>query len=284
VALQDGPTNVLVDGVPLIGTAADGCEIRTATVDGWDGATGTTLALTQKTRRSGAWTGRAYAVARHVVLDGTLWAPTPTALQDGIDRLNATLPRSPVVLTVRDFGGRERWATVTREDDIVVTRKSPTHAVWSAQVASDDWRKFGATRSNSTALPSTSGGLTLPTAVPFAINASSVSGEVVINNPGNASGPVTVRFDGPVVGPVVSHVESGRRVSLASSYSAGAGEFLLVDNERHVVLANGLASRGPFLRSRQWLSLLPGRNTFAFSAATFDAAALMTVTAVEAWE
>lgn len=119
--------------------------------------------------------------------------------------------------------------------------------------------------------------------VPFTIGATVQTGQVPIENPGNTSGPVIVRIDGPCVGPVITHSETGRSVAFSDAMTLRAGEFLLIDMEAHTVLANGQASRDGYITKRGWSSLRPGDNTWSFTARQFNSQARMTVTAVPSW-
>ena len=152
---------------------------------------------------------------------------------------------------------------------------------WSIQVIALDPRKLGAPLTGSTGLPSSSGGFTFPHTFPFAINSTVVSGQVSLFNPGNETGPVTLRIDGPIVGPIITHVGSGLQLVFSASLTLGAGEFLLVDMEAHTAMAQGQSSRANWILSRGWSGLEPGNNTWSFAAAS-GTTGLLTVTGVPA--
>jgi len=252
-------------------------------LDGWLGGTAPTGKREQKPRQSGAWRGDGFAQARTVALGGRAYAPTHAALATAFDRLNAVCPVGDDA-TLRVFeAGRERWMSVRRSDEVISDYVMPDIGTWSLQVESVDWRKFGRAVTDSTALPSTTGGLAVPHAVPHSINAVTVTGQVSLVNPGNEPGPVMLRIDGPCRGPVVTHVSSGTSLVFSSSLVLGAGEFLLIDMERRSVLANGQSSRGGYITSRGWSQFDPGVNTYSFTAAAYDAAARLTVTGTPAW-
>jgi hypothetical protein len=119
--------------------------------------------------------------------------------------------------------------------------------------------------------------------IPFTIDATTVTGQVSLNNPGNEYGPVTLRVDGPCVGPVITHVSSGAQLVFSSSLVLGVGEFLLIDSEKRTALANGQASRAGYITSRGWPSFQPGQNTFSFTAAEYRAGSMLTVSGLPAW-
>lgn len=120
--------------------------------------------------------------------------------------------------------------------------------------------------------------------ISFTIDAVTVTGQVSLVNPGNETGPVRLRIDGPCRGPVVTHVSTGAQLVFASSLVLGVGEWLEVDMEARTVLANGQATRAPWITSRGWSGFTPGENTWAFTAAAFDADARLTVVATPSWK
>lgn len=125
-------------------------------------------------------------------------------------------------------------------------------------------------------------GITIP-AAGITIDADTVTGQVNLTNPGNESGPVTLRIDGPCQGPVVTHLSTGSALVFSSSLVLQAGEFLIVDMDARTALANGTANRAGYITSRGWSAFDPGDNTWAFTAAQYNAASQLTVTAVPAW-
>src|SRR5690606_4337523 len=142
-----------------------------------------------KPRSAGAWAGDAYASARHISLSGWCNAPDELTLSDALDRLNDAASLDNALLTVTE-GGRQRWMMVRREDEVLYRRLDEHWFRWSVQLVATDPRKFAAPLSASTRLPASSGGLTVPFTVPFSIDATMVSGQVSLHNPGNETGPV----------------------------------------------------------------------------------------------
>lgn len=275
------PSSSLTIGPQILsGVDEFGVQWITETVDGWEGSPASTLSVKQKPRGAGGWAGLAYLGSRSIAAAGRVFAPDSASLSAAVDRLNAAVATFDSELTVAE-SGRARWCEVRRAGD-VITSTTDLSARWSIQVVAPDPRKFSATLAASTGLPSTTGGLTVPFTVPFSINATTVAGQVNLTNPGNTSGPVLLRIDGPVVGPVVTHVGSGLSLVFASSLVLNAGEWLDVDLEARQVLANGQASRNGYVTSRGWSSFTPGLNTWAFTAVSFSAGALLTVHATPA--
>ncbi|WIA96407.1 phage tail family protein [Curtobacterium sp. MCBA15_004] len=132
------------------------------------------------------------------------------------------------------------------------------------------------------AVPTTATGLVISPAG-LTIDAVTVTGQVSLTNPGNDTGPLRLRIDGPCTGPVVTHVGTGDRLVFSSSLVLAAGEWLDIDMEKRQVYANGQSSRAGYITSRGWFGFDPGPNTFAFTAAQYNAASQLTVAGTPAW-
>jgi len=276
-----GTPNLVLGGLGLGQVdPVTGVEFTTSVFEGW-GGTSSTIDPKQKTRAHGAWAGNAYFTARNMLAGGLMIAPSESALDAAIDRLNDACGLDDTLLTVNEARA-PRWCMARRSDVVLAAKQTDTIAKWSIQVVADDPRKFSTPITASTSLPSSSGGLTIPYTIPYSINAVQNSGQVSIFNPGNETGPVVMRLDGPCVGPVITHIGSGLRLTFAASATLGLGEFWDIDMEGQSVLAQGQATRAQFITSRQWSGLEPGNNTFAFTAASYSAGALLTVTGTPA--
>lgn len=251
-------------------------------VKGW-GAPQGTLEVVQKTRQSGGWAGLSYPKPRPMTVSGTAVAPSVELASDALDRLNDACSLDDTLLTVVE-SGRSRWCTVRRDGEVIPAWLSEVAFTWSVQFVALDPRKFADQLTATTVLPSSSGGLVYPHVYPYEIDAVTVSGQVSLENVGNIAGPVTLRIDGPCTGPVITHVGSGLALVFASSLVLGAGEWLTVDMEARSVMANDQASRSGYVVSRGWSQFTPGMNTWAFTAASYDPASRLTVTATPAWK
>lgn len=267
--------------------AARGVKIGVNYPEGWHGKPKPTAQATQRTRANGAWVSANYAGTRHVALSGWVKVTDPTVMQTVLDELNAAVPLSPVRMTVTEYGV-SRFVDVESEDELITSRLRPEYAEWSAQLmavngSNGEWRKFGTPLVASTSLPSISGGFTSPFTSPFTSTAVSNTGTVALDNPGNEIGPVTLRIDGPVSGPIITHVSSGLSLVFSSSLTLGVGEWLDVDMEKQTVLANGQATRAGWVVERGWSGFDPASNVWAFTAPTYSPDARLTVTAIPAW-
>ncbi|QDZ15775.1 phage distal tail protein [Humibacter ginsenosidimutans] len=280
-------TSIQYGGLTFGAQDDDGVVWKLTGFDGW-GSPDSTIDVQQKPRQRGAWAGDAFSVERYLTVTLLLRAPSATLLNQAIENLSSAVDFAQQPMTVTE-AGFTRTVNVRRKGGVIPGKMNSFIAAPSFQVVATDPRKFGTPMVGTTGLPTSSGGLVVPTAglvVPAAgliIPAAVTSGDLEMDNPGNETGPVMLRIDGPCTGPQITHVGSGLTLTFASSLVLGAGEYLLIDMEKHTALEQGQASRSRFITSRQWFGLEPGPNTFSFAASGYDAGAQLTVTATPAW-
>ncbi len=281
--LTAGPWFTLGD-LPLFGVDSDGCDwgVDFGSAASWWGSPAPTLPNAQRPRGHGVWVGESWLAGRTIQLDGEVRAPSRWAALGALNRLNAAVAVGGTTLEVvePDFTTR---ATVYRSDDVTPAWVDYRTVKFTVQLLAPDPRRLGDPMSDSTGLPSVSGGFTAPFTAPFTVSTNVVSGIVGMTNPGTIDGPVSLRIDGPVVGPVVTHTTSGKQIRFASNLSLAAGDWIDIDMVRHTVLANGTASRAGSITSRGWSTFESGDNSWAFSAVSGGAGALLTVVATPAW-
>jgi hypothetical protein len=126
----------------------------------------------------------------------------------------------------------------------------------------------------------TSGGLTWPLTWPLDWGSSArTGGEMEATNDGNVAVWPALAITGPVVGPVVTQVDSGDQLVFDPTWSIAAGETVEVDTDFRTVHLAGI-TRNDRLQRRDWFPLLPGMATrIQFSSTgVFDPAAALTVT------
>lgn len=270
-----------IGGLMVGGREDTGCDWILEDVK-W-GTPGGTLTPIQKPRQAGAWGGQSYAQARPGVLRGTLWAPTAALAIDAFDRLNAAFSLDESVLTIVQ-SGVPRWQSVRRDGDVLPVWIGPTAFTWSVQVVALDSRMFGSTLSGSTFLPSSTGGLQWADQWAQDWPAVTNSGTVSLTNPGNETGPVVLRIDGPATGPQITHVGSASALVFSSSLVLGVGEWLTVDMEKHTTMANDQASRNGYVTSRGWSGFDPGVNVWSLASTAYNALTKLTVTGTIAYK
>jgi len=193
-------------------------------------------------------------------------------------RLNAAASIQDQTITVLDSGFT---VTVTgrRQDEILWKRgTSDISAEFTLVFLCNDPRKFSGLVTQSTGLPSSTGGLTWPITFPVTWTGVTTSGILSIPNNGNTIAPVKLRISGPVQGPIVTHIGSGLQLVFSSSLILASGEWVDVDMEAKTVLAQGQATRNGYILSRGWFGADPGSNQYGFQALTFNAGAQLTVT------
>lgn len=277
-------TTVQLGELILSAKDTQGADWRTvAPIDGWDSSPGSTITTTQKPRQPGAWaTGPRELTQRLVTLSGLVSAASEDDVEQALDRLRSAASLAGTTLSVTR-GTNPRTATVYRQGELTVTEVTGTLYQWQIALVAPDPRKYGATITATTGLPSKSGGMTWPVKWPLTWTGVYTSGIVSVDNPGNIQSPLTLRIDGPVTGPIIRHVSKGVELSLSSNYTVPAGSYLLIDTEARTILEGGTASRNGSLISRGWFNLDPGANDLIFDAAVRNTQAKLTVTAKPAY-
>jgi len=278
---------VAIGSLALTQTDSQNVDWIATTLEGWWGSVASSLQLTQKSRAPGSWTSPRQLGSRTLTVAGYVQADSSKELSDAVDRLNAAASIDATILEVTE-DNQTRWCIVYRQGEIVTSRINPTTMVWSMVLVAPDPRKFAAPQSVSTALASVVGGWTFPHTWPYAINSVVSAGSCSLDSIGNTVGPVTLRVDGPVAGPVITHNPSGLVIAFDSSLVLGAGEYLDIDTETQTALANGQTSRNPWLlhglADFGWPGFFPGTNEWLFAASSYDPAAKLTASVNAAWQ
>lgn len=281
---------VILSDLNLTTIDPSGVQRRTfSPLVGWDGspASSATTTVTQKPRGPGAWLSPRNFTQRSVTLNGSLEAPDPTTLQTAIEELVASVTLSDTVLTLQR-GNTTRSLICCRDDEVLLTDVTDTLVNWSIQLVAADPRKFATAQTGSCALPFTSGGTPVPTPVPTPLVSTDSPGTIQLTSPGNATGAVVVRVDGPVSGPIITHAGSGLQLAFASSLVLMAGEWLEIDMEAQTALANGQSSRNAYIEYSTtgfgWSGFEPGANLWRVDSASYNPDTLFTVTATPAWQ
>jgi hypothetical protein len=262
----------------------------TPAVDGWEGKSSPRVQSDDRPTFDGTNDGRPTQPGKTVTINGIVRAPDVPTLQQAMGRISGVLMSGDRYGTLI---GAESWMSRTMRvrcgaDTLVKpSRTVAKEAVYSFVLYGPSGRRLGAPVQGSTGLPSSSGGLQIPFTIPFSIDSSVISGRVVLTNPGTMTGPVVSRIDGPISGPVITHVNSGVQLVFASSLALAAGEWLIVDMERHTVLANGQESapRNEYVLpgGRGWSGFDKGDNTWSLAAQSGGPGAGLTISAWPAW-
>lgn len=268
-------------GVTFGQTDAYGAELYFIGIDGW-GAPQSTVQMTQKASGDGGFASPAFLQNRVFTVTGAIVAASRPELVAAVDRATGAASLNAQAVTVTN-GGAVRYALAQRQGEITIQETSDISVELTFQFVAADPRKFASTLGTTTGLPAATGGLTVPFTIPFTINSAVVTGQCSLTNPGNAIGSVILRVDGPVAGPVITHVGTGASLVFASSYTLVAGNWLTINMDAHSILENDQADRSAFVTSRGWSGFEPGVNTWTFAAGSYSALSTLSVTAVPAW-
>ena len=279
--------NISLGGQRLSGVDNVGVEwlIGRDGIKGWWSSPAPRLSTGNRVRRHGAWVGDSWLTARTVTIDGWVFAASHAAAEDALSRLAVAASLDDTVLTVSG-GASTTWARVRRSDDVQMAWITDREARWSISLLAADPRRLGVEMTGSSEPASVRGGLRIGQGrtlgqIPFRIESHITAGIVRLNSPGNITGPVVCRIDGPVVAPMITHVGPSGTHILSLSLTLGDREWVTVDMDRREVLAQGTEPRNSWVVSREWSGFEPGANSWAYSAR--DGAGLMTVLAVPAW-
>lgn len=263
-----------------------GVRISGLRITGWDGSPGSNLQVVQKLRAPGGWSSSDPQLnARTLTITGMIVGPDPATVIAACDALTSAVTLTETTLTVADPGVDARTMRVARQGDVLIEgQPAATVKKFSIGLVAADPRKFGATQTDTTPLPSATGGLTVPFTVPFTIDSVVETGQISMTNPGNMTGPVQARITGPAPGgAIITHTsDAGTRV-FALNLPLAADEWVDIDMEAQTVLAQGQSSRSQWVTSRGFAGFDKGANTWSFSA-PFASAATLTISATPATE
>lgn len=281
-----------LNGLPL----GSGTYYRLIGMTGWfDSASaplGGAASLAPRMQGHGSWPLPYFTPTRVVTMLIAVEAPVPyfdgavsSLAQATQPQLDATGMPVEIAVTVQ-LGGAQQTAYGSVSSRVIPTI-APDYsngvAFATVEITCSDPRRFGDAVSDSTALPMVSGGLSWPISWPISWPGTQVSGDVSLYNPGDVSGPMTLRIDGPCASPTVTHAETGAALVLSTDLTVAAGDWLDIDCEARTVLYNGQVSRNGYLTSRGWFGFEPGQNTIGFNSGGYNSSALLTVTGTPAW-
>lgn len=250
-------------------------------LQGWDSPEIRTQ-LTQREADHGAWAGPTYLGERPVTLAGTITAPDGPALDGAIEQLLAAASITDTTLVV--WESIPKQAVVRRSGKTVVQRVTDRIATYSVLVTAPDPRRYGTVQqSQTTALPSVTGGLVLPATLPWTLSAASVTGAIAAVNEGTVLTRPVLSIAGPVSPPQVAALyPDGTVRMLTYGLPLLAGEVLTIDTDAHTAMVGG-ASRRRWLQG-PWPDIPPTSSVlFQFLAATYSPTATLTATWRSAW-
>jgi hypothetical protein len=282
LATQIGAIPVTLGNLSLSAVDDAGVTWLHTDLKGWS-SPGLRAELQPRQADHGAWASPVYLDARPITITGMIAAPTTAARDAAVEQLIAAASLTDTVLTVEDSIPKQ--ATVRRSGEVLVELLGLYGATYSLIVTAPDPRRYSTVlQSQSTALPSTSGGLSVPVSTPLSISTTTVSGSITLVNEGTIGTRPVFTVTGPVTNPTITvQYPDGTVRALLYSSSLEAGDELVVDTDLHSVVLNGAVSRRLYL-SGQWPEIPPGTAvTVGWYADSYDANALLTGTCRSAW-
>ncbi|MFD8577403.1 hypothetical protein ACFV1H_18970 [Streptomyces virginiae] len=282
MATQIGAIPVTLGSLPL--SVVDDAEVTWLNTDlkGWS-SPGLRAEFQPRQADHGAWASPVYLDSRPITITGMIAAPTTTARDAAIEQLIAAASLTDTILTVEDSVPKR--ATVRRSGEVLVELLGPYGATYSLLVTAPDPRRYSTVlQSQTTGLPSVTGGLTLPITLPISFSTTSTGGAFTLVNEGTIATRPTFTVTGPAANFVISCTSPGGAVTqLTYSDSIGVGDTLVIDTDAHTVMLNGTVSRRRYL-SGTWPEILPASSlSVQWSALAYDAAAMLTGTCRSAW-
>lgn len=231
----------------------------------------------------GSWAGPAYLAARVITLAGTITAPDLVTLDTAMDQLAAAAALTDTLLVVGETIPRQ--CTVRRSGRVLMQPVTDRIATYSVMVTAADPRRYSTVlQSQSTGLPSVTGGLTLPVTMPVTITATTASGQFTLTNAGTVATRPVLTVTGPVATPtILAQLPDGSVTQLTYSDTLNSGDVLVIDCDAHSVVLNGQASRRRYL-SGTWPEIPAGSSAvFQWSSPGYDPSAMLAGTCRAAW-
>lgn len=275
-----------LNGFPLYGVDSYGCEWHTTFQDvaGLFDGVASTLHTESKAMTDGWYGNLPRLQGRTITIEGHIIGRCTESCITAWNAFKSVLDAGGMLLTARlgDIGRQVRvWqsasAPLVKWEGVNILRFSLGLTSLSPYLYGLD------SVSDSTGLPSSSGGMQFPYRFEEAgVSLSSwvwseevVSGNVALSNVGTAPSPVMIRIAGPVVAPQVVHVGSGHVI--AFDMTLGTGHYATINGVTHEILIDGTdPARGRVIR-REWSQAEPGLNVWGFNASEYSATARMTV-------
>lgn len=252
-------------------------------MEGWDGPD-QQAEYTAREADHGSWASPVYLRQRPITLAGKLEAPSLALLDTAIEQLIEAASLTDTLLTV--YESTPKQATVRRSGPPLVRYITDLVAEYSLLVTAADPRRYSTIlQSQSAALPSATGGLTLPLTLPLTITAATASGSITLVNSGSFATRPVLTVTGPCVGGFTIGATRPDGTSTLQTYSddLGPDDVLVLDSDARTATLNDQVSRRRYL-SGTWPEI-PARSSIAFSwtCPTYSADALLAGTCRSAW-
>lgn len=264
----------------FLGVADDyGTRVIITDLRGWEGASGTTGAVEQRSAADGGWANPAWLPPRIVQVDLAMNGADFMSVNQSLRRLVNRIPHNELTeLLVVDHDFETR-ALVRQEGDVITTQKAATARVSLSLIAPDP-RRYGSLPVDlATGLPQSSGGRRVPLRAPFSIEAALETGTILATNDGNIDTPPVLTVYGPCPPFTITHTATAR--TLRYHDTVPAGRTLVIDTAARTAALDGTAAR---YITGSWFTYAPGDNVIAFGAGSYEPDAVLTSTHRAAWK
>ena len=275
-----------LNGFPLYGVDDNGCEwhVTFQDVSGLFDGVASTLHTESKAMTDGWYGNLPRLQGRTITIEGHIIGQCTESCVTAWNAFKSVLDPGGMLLISR-LGNIGRQVRVWQSGSAPLVKWAGVNVLrFSVGLTALSPYLYGLdTVSDSTGLPSSSGGMQFPYRFEGAgVSLSSwmwsehvVSGNVALLNVGTAPSPVMIRIDGPVVNPQILHVGSGH--TIAFDMILGRGHYATINGLTHEILIDGTdPARGRVVR-REWSQAEPGMNVWGFNASEYSAEARMTV-------
>lgn len=276
-----------LNGFPLYGLDDDGCEWHTTFQDvtGLFDGVASTLKTQEKVMTNGWYSNIPVLQGRTITIEGHIIGRCTENCLKSWDSLKRAVDGTGMPLTV-SLGNIRRQTQVMQASSAPLVKWAGVNVLkFSIGLVALSPYLFDLDMvSDSTGLPETSGGVIFPYSFEDQGTGSGSgwvwsekvdSGQVWLQNTGTAPSPVSIRIDGPVVNPQVTHARSGHVMSF--NMSLGGGQYILINGQTHEILIDGTDPARGRVKRREWSQAEVGSNSWGFSAGEFSDAARMTV-------
>jgi hypothetical protein len=289
-----GPQYTISDssGTPQVTintTDANGVDWILTKETGWFASAPPKPARTNKAGATGSYRSQNFRGERIISLEGTMTAPTITALRTAQHQLAAVCgdPAQLYTLSCAEETGT-LTAQVELDAQILMTPIAYLTCAWTIQLAAPDPTKYSSTlQQASTFLPSATGGLDWSTgggldwSTGGGLNwGTTVSnGTVAVLNGGTApTWPTfTVNAGTGITNPTITCSTTGQVLQYASTLNSGDQLVISTSPFNRYVQVNG-SDRRPFLTTSQWFSFSAATAyVLAFSASSYSSTASLAV-------
>lgn len=275
-----------LNGFPLYGVDSYGCEwhVTFQDVAGLFDGVASTLKTSEKVMTDGWYGNLSRLQGRTITIEGHIIGRCTESCVTSWNAFKSVLDTGGMLLNVR-LGDIGRQVRVWQSGSAPLIKWAGVNILrFSVGLTSLSPYLYGLDSvSDSTGLPSSSGGMLFPYRFEEAgVSLSSwmwsenvVSGQVALDNVGTAPSPVMIRIDGPVVKPQVSHAGSGHVI--AFDVSLGSGHYVTMNGVTHEILVDGTDPARGRVSRREWSQAEPGMNVWGFNASEYSDTARMTV-------